>query len=298
MVGIPAAWETSSREEVTSVPGRFLRTVGVGFVFALACAGSAGAFEVSFDGEVLRYRGYTSDGGVLVKVRLRATAEPPYLGIRADPMRAATFGVGPGCHKSVPDPPYVVHCPLGSTDTEPRYRFNLGSTEVRFFGNLRGVVYGGDARNFVVGADRVYGGIGDDDLTGARVYGGPGRDRVFGSLIVTDTPAVHGGPGGDDLYSPGRLYGGPGDDYLEDFERPRSADMLVGGPGQDTVYLTSDRRADVVRVRGGGVDYVHCETYEDPDPDDALFVDRTDHLDPSCRRTKVLYSERPRYPYP
>ena len=72
--------------------------------------------------------------------------------------------------------------------------------------------------------------------------------------------------------------------------------MLVGGPGQDVLYLEADNRGDVVRVRGGGVDHVHCPAH--PDPEDALFVDRTDRLSPTCKDATVLYTERPRYPNP
>ena len=276
------------------VPGRFLATLAFGFALALVCATSAAAVSISFDGEVLRYRAQPREGSDVV-VRLKASAEPQYLQIRAD--RELTFNLGPGCNSSVSDPTSVVQCPLVSKQNEPRYRFNLGSTNVRFFGNLRGVVYAGSGIDVVSGGDRVYGGPGGDDLDGAHVYGGPGHDTASSSGAVTDA-VVRGGPGNDHLLAPGRVYGGPGHDGLEDLDRPRTADMLVGGPGHDTVYLTSDQRPDVVRVRGGGVDYVHCQQYTDPDPDDALFVDRTDHIDPSCRRTKVLYTERPRYPYP
>ena len=72
--------------------------------------------------------------------------------------------------------------------------------------------------------------------------------------------------------------------------------MLVGGPGQDVLYLDDDGLGDVVRVRGGGVDHVYCAP--NPDTGDALFVDRSDRLSPSCKDTTVLYTERPRYPYP
>ena len=69
-----------------------------------------------------------------------------------------------------------------------------------------------------------------------------------------------------------------------------------GRAGRDIVRLARDRRSDVVRVRGGGVDYVHCR--EHPDPGDALFVDRTDRLSAGCEDATVLYTERPRYPNP
>ena len=63
-----------------------------------------------------------------------------------------------------------------------------------------------------------------------------------------------------------------------------------------TQYPGRDHRRDVVRVRGGGIDRVHCR--RQADPGDALFVDRTDRLTPGCEDARVLYTERPRYPYP
>jgi hypothetical protein len=52
----------------------------------------------------------------------------------------------------------------------------------------------------------------------------------------------------------------------------------------------------VVRVRGGGIDRVHCRRHADPG--DALFVDRTHRLTAGCEDATVLFTERPRYPYP
>ncbi len=274
------------------MPGRFLAAVVGVFALALTGATSVAAVSITFDGEVLRYRGQQREDSHVV-VRLKASAEPRYLQIRAD--RTMTFHLGSGCHRSVSDPTHVVHCPLVPRQNEPRYRFNVGGTSAQFFGTLRGVVYAGAGEDAVFEADRVYGGLGPDLLRGHRVYGGPGHDRVSGSTAMTD-PVVHGGPGHDDLYSPGRLYGGPSSDYLQEFDRPATADMLVGGPGQDVLYLEADDRSDVVRVRGGGVDHVHCDPH--PDPGDALFVDRSDRVSPSCKDATVLYTERPRYPYP
>jgi hypothetical protein len=95
----------------------------------------------------------------------------------------------------------------------------------------------------------------------------------------------------------GEYYGGPGDDRLSDELGARSAgwiDMLVGGPGRDRVSLRRDNHADMVRTRGGGMDHVICP----PGGNDVLFVDRADRLSPSCKDATVLYTERPRYPYP
>ena len=71
--------------------------------------------------------------------------------------------------------------------------------------------------------------------------------------------------------------------------------MMVGGPGRDVVTLGDDGRRDVVRVRGGGVDRVVCGVHP---ADEVLFGDRSDRLSPSCKKAMVLYTERPRYPYP
>ena len=192
-----------------------------------------------------------------------------------------------------------MHCPLSSAPIDAlHYRFTLGGeSSVTFQGQrLRGVVYGRGGADDVDNADRVYGGPGDDAIYGARVYGGPGEDIVSGNTAATtDGPVLYGGPGYDNLYAPGLMYGGPANDVLED-SRYKSPDMMVGGPGRDIVRLARDRRSDVVRVRGGGVDYVHCR--EHPDPGDALFVDRTDRLSAGCEDATVLYTERPRYPNP
>ena len=275
------------------MPRRFLATLVPVLALALACAISAEAASISFDGEVLRYRAQPREGSHVV-VRLKASAEPRYLQIRAD--GAVTFNLGPGCNSSVSDPTYVVQCPLVARQNEPRYRFNVGGTSssTRFFGDLRGVVYGGSGYDVVSGGDQVYGGPRGDVLDGAHVYGGPGHDTVSGSSTETN-PVLRGGPGNDDLLSPGWLYAGPGSDSLQELVRPRTADMLVGGPGEDVLYLESDNRSDVVRVRGGGVDHVHCPAR--PDPGDVLFVDRSDRLSPSCKKATVLFTERPRYPY-
>ena len=73
------------------------------------------------------------------------------------------------------------------------------------------------------------------------------------------------------------------------------SDLLVGGPGRDIIKLIDDQRTDVVRLRNGGADHVICSTSA---TDDVLFVDRTDRLSPSCENATVLFTERPRYPYP
>ena len=91
------------------MPGRFLAAVVGVFALALTGATSVAAVSITFDGEVLRYRGQQREDSHVV-VRLKASAEPRYLQIRAD--RTMTFHLGSGCHRSVSDPTHVVHCPL------------------------------------------------------------------------------------------------------------------------------------------------------------------------------------------
>ncbi len=180
-----------------------------------------------------------------------------------------------------------------------RYRFNLSSSEAVLTRLFRGVVYSGPRANYISNGDRVYGGAGSDGLQGVQVYGGPGDDNLGSTPSSTGTPILRGGPGNDFLASPGWLYGGPGADKLDDeLYGAQSSDMLVGGPGRDTVRLQRDRTNDVVRVRGGGVDRIKCERFLPPDPGDVLFVDRSDRVSPGCKTATVLYTERPRYPYP
>lgn len=205
--------------------------------------------------------------------------------------------VGLGCHKAaVFEYGTEVHCPLVSgPNDQPRYRFTLGAGDITFRRRLSGVLYAGRGRDYVIGADRVYGGAGNDIVVdAARVYAGPGNDQVHNEIGLVPTAGVYGGPGHDLLGVGGLMYGGPGPDHLSDLSA-KSGDMLVGGPGRDRVRLSRDLHSDVVRVRGGGVDRVHCPAH--PDRDDALFVDRSDRLDPSCNSAIVLFTERPRYPY-
>ena len=199
------------------VPSRLPAALVVVLALALLGASSAEAVSITFDGEVLRYRAQSREASDVV-VRLRASAEPPSLQIRA--VNALTFNLGRGCQTASSDPSHLVHCPVDSRQSEPRYRLNIGGTSVRVAGNLRGVVYAGAGEDSVFEADRVYGGLGPDLLTGNRVFGGPGTDRLSGSTVASD-PVVYGGRDSDSLLSPGRLYGGPGSDYLEEFHRPR-----------------------------------------------------------------------------
>ena len=303
------------------MPRRFLGTLVAAFGLALVYGPSAAATEVSFDsqvsfdGEVLRYREHgVSDFRVELWRELPAESPALALLVRVVAFPPADLGptlhAGPGCHSAAPFLPpneapgaliaAVARCPLGSVQDRVRYRFNLSSSVAFLNTYFRGVVYGGPRANDIFDGDRVYGGAGSDGLLqGVRVYGGPGDDSIAGSRIGTDTSVLRGGPGNDSLASPGWLYGGPGADELDDyftFNFDRTSDMLVGGPGRDTVLLGRDHRSDIVRVRGGGIDRVRCS--KQPGTSDVLFVDRADRLTPGCKNAIVLLTERPRYPYP
>jgi hypothetical protein len=288
------------------VPGRFLGTLVAVSALVLLCAGSAAAVVVTFDGRVLRYREQPGETGMPwgargVSLDPEPINAPRYLrvGVPApvDFVRGChPLSLGPGAPGRV-----ELRCPVGDVSTKQlRYRLSLGdATEsASVFFLMRGVVYGGKGDDFV-GADRVYGGDGNDFIDGRRVYGGPGRDSLAGIPPAGDPNVLFGGTGNDRISAPGWLYGGPGDDQLSDLfveEFDESGGMMVGGPGRDVVRLSDDGRSDVVRVRGGGVDRVRCAPRANRK--DALFVDRSDLLSPSCRDATVLFTERPRYPYP
>ena len=281
--------------------------------FALVGAGSAAAVSITFDGEVLRYREAPRERVNFVSIRLITSAAPPYLRTYLVPDSIAepieSVHVDSGCQKAGlrsgdPRPPAVrVRCPLASArSAKPRYRLTLSGYDHRvlFRGpRLRGVVYARGGQDTVASDDRIYGGAGSDELYGALVYGGAGGDDLYGPADKPDPGVLYGGTGEDYLDAPGWLYGGPGPDELSDSfpgAGYASRDMLVGGPGRDTVWLTKDRHKDVVRVRGGGVDRVRCAA--EPDRGDVLFVDLFDRVESKCRTATVLYTERPRYPYP
>jgi hypothetical protein len=300
------------------VPGRFLATVVALAALALVCATSAAAVTISFDGEVLRYRAQPEERA---EVRLSVDHElvgAPRWYLQIFTSRPVEITAGCTAPPEEEDAgPRSLRCPLGSLSPgQLRYRFSLegrnqfqtSGTDDDVYGEFgvgfRGVVYAGAGNDLVRSADRVYGGTGRDELDGARVHGGQGADHVYGDVAtyVRRPVVLRGGPGNDTLDGPGHpaggaghLYGGRGHDVLNARATPPSREMLVGGPGNDEIHLYADDRRDVVRVRGGGVDRVDCGRYADPG--DALFVDRSDRVSPSCRNAMVLFSGRPRYPF-
>jgi hypothetical protein len=305
------------------VPGRFLAIPIVVVALALFCAASAAAVSINLEGGVLRYRAEPEES---VEVGLYARSDSPldprdapdsYLQVLSSPPVEMAIG----CAEVYADEGrarQTLRCPLGSLSPgQAGYRLSFEGpaqsqtdsiddyASVDFI--LSGVIYAGAGNDVVREGDRVYGGSGRDDVEGARVYGGPGADHVWGDVAVylEGRPVeLHGGPGNDILDGPGldsafghgHLYGARGDDVLKARAIPPSREMLVGGPGNDVVHIHADGRRDVVRVRGGGIDRIGCGRRAEPA--DALFVDRTDRISPSCKDATVLYTERPRYPYP
>jgi hypothetical protein len=219
-------------------------------------------------------------------------------------LTSQTVHPGPGCSAG-PTPDlfsFEVVCALrasGRGRRAPRYRLSLSvradRVDVAPVG-LRGVVYGGPGEDSVGGAERIYGGIGDDSLIGTRVDGGPDDDFINGRFTESGAPNVLRGGTGDDIVSawpaPGLVYGGPGWDQLRDSRR---RDMLVGGPGHDEIDLlyANDSSLDVVRVRGGGRDFVDC--HRAADRQDVFFVDPADLVEDECRSGRIVLTGRPRY---
>jgi Ca2+-binding RTX toxin-like protein len=125
------------------------------------------------------------------------------------------------------------------------------------------------------GADRIFGGAGDDVLWGDAFPGDAARDRV------------DGGPGDDTIYGGGGadvLLGGPGGDYLEGNS---GADRLDGGPGDDEIRgdqgndrVSGGAGDDLIRVVGGGRDVVDCGPGRD-----TVEADRSDVLR-GCERVR------------
>jgi Ca2+-binding RTX toxin-like protein len=88
----------------------------------------------------------------------------------------------------------------------------------------------------------VFGGKGDDAITGTpydvrdQLHGGPGNDTITGSGVI------YGGQGNDDITCVGdgsnTVYGGLGDDSISNGNAP--SDSIVGGGGNDTITGNSD----------------------------------------------------------
>jgi hypothetical protein len=257
-------------------------------------AAEAAAAVVSFDGRLLSYRAQP-DEQIGVKLDVEPSTTPSHLWVGSSTPLDVAFGCDADVRAPAVDGDYfVTRCPFAPLEpSELRYDLSLSGADDIFFGTfrLRGTVHGGAGSDELWATDIAYGGGGADMIDDARRgYGGPGDDDIMAGSVAREPNIVRGGPGNDRLHGPGWLYGGPGDD---DFLDDEYVGMFVGGPGRDTVALLNGGvdEPDVARVRGGGRDRVLCP--ETPRPDDLLFVDPSDRLDPSCRRARVVVHGRP-----
>ena len=297
------------------MPGRLFASVVASFALSLVCAGSAAAAALTFNGRVLRYH---TEPGVAATLAVRPSSWPLPTHLRVT--LRTPLAVNIGCDQLAPEPQdpgkLELECPRGVPVNQLRYRLVLSdrADSARGTANVIGVIYARDGRDNVSDGYLVRGGRGHDVIAGLDLIGGAGHDKLYGRVgeeygdfaqdlsgaPILGPNVLFGGPG-DDLIvgrGGGRYYGGPGNDRLSDELGVRSGgwvDMLVGGPGRDIVTLKRDNRADVVRTRGGGTDRVNCAA---SGGNDVLFVDRSDRLSPSCKDATVLYTGRPRYPYP
>ncbi len=116
------------------------------------------------------------------------------------------------------------------------------------------------------GADRIYGGDGDDSIQGDaqvidggiggndQLYGDAGNDFIFGDAVI----GRNGARGGND-----RIFGGDGDDRLfgdfaiDDGTSFGGNDQLTGGPGRDVFFLGKGR--DIIRDFKQGEDLLNIE---------------------------------------
>jgi Ca2+-binding RTX toxin-like protein len=123
------------------------------------------------------------------------------------------------------------------------------------------------------GADRLFGGRGNDELegdgatgqAGDLMVGGAGRDRLAGRAgsdkLYGDARSTRGGPAGNDEIVGGRgrdlMVGGPGNDLILG---QYDADRILAGPGNDVINLlggdTSNPNGRVVVDCGPGRDVV------------------------------------------
>jgi Ca2+-binding RTX toxin-like protein len=111
------------------------------------------------------------------------------------------------------------------------------------------------------GARSVSGGDGDDKITlgsalDITASGNDGNDRIYG-LVGRDR--IIGGAGNDKLYG------------------ERSNDRIDGGSGRDGI--DAGRGDDLVRVRDGETDRVHCSSGRD-----RVIADRRDRVQRDCER--------------
>jgi Ca2+-binding RTX toxin-like protein len=124
----------------------------------------------------------------------------------------------------------------------------------------------------------IFGLAGNDviDAGGARVVsGGDGNDRITLGAALDIT--ANGNDGDDRIYglaARDRIIGGDGNDKLYG---ERSNDRIDGGAGRDGI--DAGRGDDLVRVRDGEADRVHCSTGRDK-----VIADRKDKVERDCEK--------------
>jgi hypothetical protein len=265
-------------------------------------ASSASAATATYEGGVFRYREHPGEKVEFFDLALRG-GESGRMRAYIRGFTSTAVNAGFGCRAGPSEEFFEVVCaldPSSRTARAPRYRISLNERDNLVdidSAGLAGVIYSGPGRDTArdhVSRSAVYGGSGNDTLVGLRAYGGQGDDIIDGPESRARA-ILRGGTGHDIIGAwpaPAWVYGGPGSDILRDSRRP---DMLVGGRGPDELILlyANDSSRDIVRVRGGGSDFVDCN--DPPDSRDVFFVDAADRIGFLCKSARILVAGRPRY---
>ncbi|WP_055556690.1 calcium-binding protein [Streptomyces sp. NBRC 110028] len=207
---------------------------------AQAATSSASPATVTVTDGVMAYTAADGQTNKLVIKRVSETDTTLTFGVD-DVVKITT---GTGCtHPTATDLTYVT-CTVPVPD--PDHGGDQGNVELGG-GKDSAKISGGDVN--------VYGGAGDDTITGASVaVGGDGDDTIShatnangnaGDDTITDSFAVWAGDGddtviGDDVAN--EIYGGPGDDYLDgagnddSIDGGEGDDTIKGGPGNDYLF--------------------------------------------------------------
>jgi Ca2+-binding RTX toxin-like protein len=177
-----------------------------------------------------------------------------------------TLSAGPGndtLRGEAGDDLILVAQRTGDPDTRPANMvLAYGGDGNDIFDVLRPIQERGDSRSAPVAEDGgmvdLYGGLGADDIymyeiAGGSLYGGEGDDNISGGVArdVTGSVALFGGAGNDNLYGGlgSDIYGGTGDDIVNLMEGGKA----TTGDGNDTVYIVTNYLADSTSGTGGEV---------------------------------------------